>query len=59
MLVWTNFDSFTKTANMGNLPQKFRFPKEILCNSLQTQKGLELVSSQQFLWDFLTNFFLL
>ena len=49
MLIWTNFDSFA-TSNVSELLQKFHFPIEVVVlNSLQTQKGLELVSRLQFL----------
>ena len=50
MLIWTNFDSFAiKYLNLSNLLQKFHFPIKVVLNSLQTQKGLVLVFSPQFL----------
>ena len=52
MLIWTNFDSFS-------LLQKFHFPIEVLLNSFQTQRSLELVCRPQFLQNFLMKFFLL
>ena len=48
MLIRTNFDSFAITY-LSSLPQKFHFPIEVVLNSLQTQKGLELVFGPQFL----------
>ena len=42
MLIWTNFDSLAITY-LSSLLQKFHFPIEVVLNSLQTQKGLELV----------------
>ena len=48
MLIWTNFDSFTIT-NLSWLLQKFHFSIEAVLNSLQTQKGLELVFRLQLL----------
>ena len=42
MLIWTNFDSFA-IIYLSSLFQKFHFPIEAVLNSLQTQKGLELV----------------
>ena len=58
MLIWTNFDSFT-VPFLSSLLQKFHFPKEAVLNSLQTQKGLELVFRPQFLQNFFMRFFLL
>ena len=51
MLIWTNFGItllllISKTIR---LLQKFHIPIEVVLNSLQTQKGLELVSRLQFL----------
>ena len=58
MLIWTHFDSFANTqSNISSLFQKFRFPIEVVLNSLQTQKGLELVFRSQFLYNFLIKFF--
>ena len=48
MLIWTNFDSFAITYLSGLL-QKFHFPIEVVLNSLQTQKSLELVFRPQVL----------
>ena len=48
MLTWTNFDSFA-IAYLSSLLQKFHFPIETVLNSLQIQKGLELVFGPQFL----------
>ena len=53
MLSWTNFNSFAR------LLQKFDFPTEVVLNSLQMQKDLELVCKFQFLWNFLIELFLL
>ena len=58
MLIWTNFDSFA-IIHLSSLFQKFHFPIEAVLNSLQTQKGLELVFWLQFLQNFLMKFFLL
>ena len=59
MLIWTNFDSFAITyLNISSFLQKFHFSTEAVLNSLQTQKGLELVSRLQFLQNFLMKFFL-
>ena len=58
MLIWTNFDSFA-IIYLSSLFQKFHFPIEPVLNSLQTQKGLELVFWLQFLQNFLMKFFLL
>ena len=50
MFIWTNFDSFAITYLIINrLLQKFHFPIEVVLNSLQTQKDLELVLRLQFL----------
>ena len=46
MLIWTIFDSFAITSNISSLLQKFHFSIETVLNSLQTQKGLELVFRQ-------------
>ena len=45
MLIWTNFDSFAITyiSDINSLLQKFHFPIEVMLDSLQTQKDLELV----------------
>ena len=58
MLIWINFDSFAITY-LSSLLQKFHFPIEIMLNSLQTQKGLELVFSPQFLQEYFDEIFLL
>ena len=42
MLIWTNFDSYY-ISDLSSLLQKFHFPIELVLNSLQAQKGLELV----------------
>ena len=42
MLIWSNFDSYY-ISNLSSLLLKFHFPIEVVLNSLQTQKGLELV----------------
>ena len=39
-------------SNISSLLQKFYFPIETVLNSLQTQKGLELVLRPQFLQNF-------
>ena len=41
------------------LHQKFHFPIEVVVNSLETQKGLELVFRPHFLQIFLMKLFLL
>ena len=46
-------------SNISGLLQKFHFPVEVVPNSLQTQKGLELVFRPQFWYNFLMKFFLL
>ena len=58
-LIWINFDSFPITylatannvilKNVNSLLQKYHFPVEIMCNSLQTQKSLRLVFRSQLL----------
>ena len=48
MLIWTNFDRFAIT-NLSSLLQKFQLAIEAMLHSLQTQKGLELLSRTQFL----------
>ena len=49
MLIWTNFDRGAITyLNISSLPQKSHFPIEVALDSLQTQKGLELVFRPQF-----------
>ena len=58
MLIWINFNSFAITY-LSSLLQKFHFPIEIMLNSLQTQKGLELVFSPQFLQECFDEIFLL
>ena len=47
MLIWTNFNSYAikYLTNISSSLPKFHFPIEVLLNSLQTQKGLELVFS--------------
>ena len=42
MLIWTNL-FFYYISNISSLLRKFRFPTEIIFNSLQTQIGVELV----------------
>ena len=55
MLRWTTFSNFAITnlilvAYFKNFPDRFfRFPMEVVVNSLQIQKGLELVFRSQFL----------
>ena len=60
MLIWTIFDSLAITyiSSIKRLLQKFHFPTEVVLNSLQTKKGLELVFRPQFLQKFLMKFFL-
>ena len=48
MQIWTNFDSFA-IAYLSSLLQKFHFLTVVVLNSLQTEKGLELVFRPQFL----------
>ena len=43
MLIWSNFEGFAITY-LSRLLQKFHFPIEVVPNSLEIQKGLELVS---------------
>ena len=45
--------------NISSSLQKFNFPTEVVLNSLQTQKGLELVLRLQFSQNLLVIFFLL
>ena len=59
MLIWTNFDSFAITYLIKVAFFKNSFSIEAVLNSLQTQKGLELVFRPQFLQSFLMKFFLL
>ena len=59
VLIWTNFGSFAKKYNKSILLQKFHFPIEVVLNSLQTRKGLELVFGPQFSYNLLMKFFLL
>ena len=58
MLILTSFDNLAITY-VKRLPQKFHFSIETVLNSLQTQKGLELVFRSQFLNNFLIQIFLL
>ena len=60
MLIWTDFDSFTITdlILVACFKKKY-FPIEGVLNSLQAQKGLELVFRPQFSYNFLVKFFLL
>ena len=58
MLILTNFDIFAITHLLSRLLQKFHFPVEVVLNSLQTQRGLELVLRWQFLYNFLIKIFL-
>ena len=46
-------------SDISGFLQKFHFPIEVVLNSLQTQKGLELVFRSQFLYNFLIKLFLL
>ena len=48
MLIWTSFDSFT-IIYLSSLLQKFHFLIEVVPNSLQTQKDLEVAFRLQFL----------
>ena len=48
MLILTNLEKFAITYLSGLL-QKFHFPIEVVFNSLQTKKGLELVFRPQHL----------
>ena len=48
MLIWTNFNSFAITY-LSRLLQKFYFPIEVVVDSLQTQKDLELVFGPHFM----------
>ena len=57
MLIWINFDSFAITY-LRRLLQKFHF-SVVVVNSLETQKGLELVFRPHFLQNFLMKLFLL
>ena len=47
MLTWTHFDNIpiTYLSIISNSLQKYHFPIEIVVNSLQIQKDLELVFS--------------
>ena len=54
MLIWTNFDS-----NISRLLQRFPFRIQVVVDSLETQKGLELVSRPNFLKKFLMELFFL
>ena len=58
LLTWTNFDSFASIYLISVASFKsFNFPIEVVFNSLQTEKGLEIVYMSQFLQNFLINFF--
>ena len=60
ILIWTNFRKLCYyISNISDLLQKFHFPIEVVLNSLQTKKGLELVFRPQFWYNFLMKFFLL
>ena len=59
MLIWTNFDSFAIEYLISILLQKFHFAVEVVLNSLETRKGLELVFRLQFLYNFMMELFLL
>ena len=59
MLIYTNFASSANTYNTSSLLQKFCFPIEVMFNSLQTQKGLELFFRLEYLEDFFIKGFLL
>ena len=39
-------------SNISSLLQKSHFPIQVVLDSLQTQKGLELVFRPQFWWNF-------
>ena len=58
MLIWTTFDSFAITciSNISSFLQKLHFPVEVVLNSLQTQKGLELVFRSKFSKNFFIKF---
>ena len=58
VVIWTNFDSRTKTY-LSSLFQKFHFPVGFALNSLETQNSLELVFRSQFLYNVSIFFFLL
>ena len=49
MLILIDFDICYYLSNVSSLLQKVRFPIEVVLNSLQTQKGLELVFRSQLL----------
>ena len=60
MLMWKNFDSFSNYIwNINSLLQKFHFPMEVVLDSLETQKDLELVCRSQLLQKLLIKCFLL
>ena len=52
MLIRTNLNSFAIKYLTCRLLQKFHFPVEVVVNSLQTQKGLELVFRSHFFVEF-------
>ena len=58
MLILINFDSSAITY-LRRLLKKIHFSVEVVVNSLQTQKGLELVFRLYFLQNFLMKLFLL
>ena len=59
LMTWTNFDSFANIYLISVACFKsFNFQIEAVFNSLQTEKGLELVFRSQFLQNFLINFFI-
>ena len=59
MLIWINLDSFAITYYVSRLLQKFHFQIEVVVNSLQTQKAMELVFRLHFLQNFFRKLFLL
>ena len=58
MLIWTSFDSFT-IIYLTSLLQKFHFLIEVVPNSLQTKKDLEVAFRSQFFVEFFDKYFLL
>ena len=49
MMIWTNFDSFAIKYVISRLLQISDFPIQVTLNSLEKQKGLELVFRMHFL----------
>ena len=52
MQIWTNLKLYHYISNISRLLQQFHFPTEVVVNSFQTQKCLELVFRPHFFVGF-------